>query len=101
MSVRGSDFKEVRHRAWRDFDQLRTRATDAVMGLGFGVELAALDVKTRVDAGDDQPLGEAYPTMLAAADFNFRPARATVELETAESTLAQMTVPFAVTIYNE
>lgn len=39
--------------------------------------------------------------MVAAADFTFRPARAIVELETAESTLAQMTVPFAVTIYNE
>jgi hypothetical protein len=100
-NVRGSDFKEVRHRAWRDFATLRRQTADAIAGLGFGLELAASDVAARVAVGETTPLGTALPHIAAAADFSFRPGRAAEQLASAEQALAQMTVPFAVAIYNE
>lgn len=98
---RGSEFKEVRHRAWRDFDEVRRAATNAIAGLGFGLDLARLDAQTREEAGDDRRFSEVFRSITAATDFDFRPEPAKQELSTAEASLAQMTVPFSVSIYNE
>ena len=98
---RGSDFREVRHRPWRDFDSVRRAATNAVAGLGFGVALARKDAADRSSRGDNKRFSEAFPGVPAAGEFDFGPNRAHVELTAAEATLAQMTIPFAMSLYNE
>jgi hypothetical protein len=99
---RGAQFPEVRHRGWRDFEAVRRQATNAIAGLGFGLDLVRREAAARVAAGTDQTLGEALGAEVPSAlEFSFRPRDTAVELQRAERALADMAVPFAVAVYNE
>jgi hypothetical protein len=99
---KGKDWREIRHRGWRDFDSVRRRATNAVTGLALGLDLLRLEAETRAREGDFRPTGEVLGDKLPAAKaFSFSPADTFPELAVAEEALAQMAVPLAVSLYNE
>jgi hypothetical protein len=93
----------VRHRGFRDFEELSVAANDAALGLLVGARLAGKTLRERLPDEAQRRLGELYSSdqLEDVERFDFRVGAAVRKLEASERELALMAVPFAVSLYNE
>jgi hypothetical protein len=93
----------VRHRQFRDIEQLVNSANDAALGLLVGDRIARADLAALPAADRKKQLSELYSSSevedIGRFDFLVSPAER--KLLAAERELCVMAVPFAISLYNE
>lgn len=91
--------KIVRFAAYRDYERSRTEASNAMMALLAGAQLASHLLQ--LTEGSDRLLPEVYPRVPHIGRFNLTSAAARRILESADTHLGAMSVPYALAIHED
>lgn len=91
--------KIVRFPEYRQYEQIRTRANDAVMGLLAGAGMAT-HLLQRTD-GSDRLLSEIFPTVPHIKRLDMKSASARAILTSGDVHLGAMTVPYVLGIHED
>lgn len=89
----------VRFGAYRQYEQTRTEASNAVMGLLAGAQMAAHMLQ--LTDGSERLLPEIFPRVAHIRRFNLKSAAAQDILTAAETHLGAMAVPYALAIHED
>lgn len=89
----------VRFQIYRQYEESRQRANDAMVALLAGSQLAAHTLK--LTAGSDRLLPEIFPAVPHIGRFNLRTAAAAEVIDAAGPHLATVTVPYALAIHED
>lgn len=105
-SVRGTcqhqwmdDVRVVRFPAYRDWDEKRVEASNAMMGLLAGAQLAAHLLK--LTAGSSHLLPEVFPQVGHIGRFNLTTEEASQILAAADTHLGAMSIPYALALHED
>src|SRR4051812_37082257 len=88
---------EVRFREYREYEERRIEASDAMMALLAGAQLASHML--RLNEGSDRLLPEVFPRVTHIRRFNLTSERARAILDTADQHLSALSVPYALAIH--
>jgi hypothetical protein len=89
----------VRFAAYRQYEQTRTEASNAMMALLAGAQLASHLLQ--LTEGSDRLLPEVYPRVSHIGRFNLTSEAARVILQAADTHLGAMSVPYALSIHED
>lgn len=89
----------VQFKIYRQYEESRQRANDAMVALLAGSQLAAHTLK--LTAGSDRLLPEIFHAVPHIGRFNLRTAAATEVIDAAGPHLATVTVPYALAIHED
>jgi len=91
--------KIVRFAAYREYEHSRTEASNAMMALLAGAQLASHLLQ--LTEGSERLLPEVYPRVPHIGRFNLTSAAARHILESADTHLGAMSVPYALAIHED
>ena len=91
--------REVRFREYRDYEARRIEASDALMALLAGAQLASHLLQ--LNEGSDRLLPEVFPRVPHIGRFNLTSEKARAILNTADEHLGAMSVPYALAIHED
>ncbi|WP_375432332.1 hypothetical protein [uncultured Friedmanniella sp.] len=89
----------MRFREYRDYETRRIEASDALMALLAGAQLASHLLK--LNEGSDRLLPEVFPKVPHIRRFNLTSEKARAILDTADEHLGAMSVPYALAIHED
>lgn len=91
--------KAVRFAAYREYEHSRTEASNAMMALLAGAQLASHLLQ--LTEGSDRLLPEVYPRVPHIGRFNLTSVAARKILDSADTHLGAMSVPYALAIHED